>query len=93
MAKISEMAGNNPDQVKKMIGYLLEEVDLALLEWEKCLLDNNWNQAKRILHREKMMIKSIGIDSLDGLIQEIEDESVEKSNNEMVLMFTQFANH
>ena len=89
MVKISEMAGNNPDQVKKMIGYLLEEVDLALLEWEKCLLDSNWNQAKRILHREKMMIKSIGIDSLDGLIQEIEDESVEKSNNEMVLMFTQ----
>jgi CheY-like chemotaxis protein len=89
MVKISEMAGNNPDQVKKMIGYLLEEVDLALLEWEKCLLDSNWNQAKRILHREKMMIKSIGIDGLDGLIQEIEDESVEKSNNEMVLMFTQ----
>jgi CheY-like chemotaxis protein/HPt (histidine-containing phosphotransfer) domain-containing protein/two-component sensor histidine kinase len=89
LAKISEMSGNNPDQIKKMIRYLLEEVDLALLEWEKCLLDNNWVQAKKILHREKVMIKSIGIDGLDGLIHEIEDESVQKSNNEMVLMFTQ----
>ena len=89
LSKISEMAGNNPDQVKKMIGYLMEEVDLALLEWEKCLLDNNWEHAKRILHREKMMMKSIGIDGLDGLIQEIEDEAVKKTNNEMVLMFTQ----
>jgi len=89
LAKISEMSGNNPDQIKKMIRYLLEEVDLALLEWEKCLLDNNWVHAKKILHREKVMIKSIGIDSLDGLIHEIEDESVQKSNNEMVLMFTQ----
>jgi PAS domain S-box-containing protein len=89
LAKISEMSGNNPDQIKKMIRYLLEEVDLALLEWEKCLLDNNWVQAKKMLHREKVMIKSIGIDGLDGLIHEIEDESVQKSNNEMVLMFTQ----
>jgi hypothetical protein len=36
-----------------------------------------------------MMIKSIGIDGLDGLIQEIEDQSKEKSNSEMVLMFSQ----
>jgi hypothetical protein len=36
-----------------------------------------------------MMMKSIGIDGLDGLIQEIEDEAVKKTNNEMVLMFTQ----
>jgi hypothetical protein len=35
------------------------------------------------------MIKSIGIDGLDGLISEIEDQSKEKSNSEMVLMFSQ----
>jgi len=69
--------------------YLLEEVDIALLEWDKCLMENNWTHAKRILHREKMMIKSIGIDGLDGLISEIEDQSKEKSNSEMVLMFSQ----
>jgi HPt (histidine-containing phosphotransfer) domain-containing protein len=72
-----------------MLMYLLEEVDIALIEWDKCLLENNWTHAKRILHREKMMIKSIGIDGLDGLIQEIEDQSKEKSNSEMVLMFSQ----
>jgi hypothetical protein len=53
------------------------------------LIENNWAHAKRILHREKMMIKSIGIDGLDGLISEIEDQSKEKSNSEMVLMFSQ----
>jgi signal transduction histidine kinase/DNA-binding response OmpR family regulator len=89
LAKISEMAGDNPVQLKKMVHYLIEEVDIALVEWEKCLLDNNWTQAKRILHREKMMIKSIGIDGLDGIIAEIEDHSIVKTNNEMVLMFTQ----
>lgn len=89
LAKISEMAGDNPVQLKKMVHYLIEEVDIALIEWEKCLLDNNWTQAKRILHREKMMIKSIGIDGLDGIIAEIEDDSIVKTNNEMVLMFTQ----
>ena len=89
LTKISEMAGDNPVQLKKMVHYLIEEVDIALIEWEKCLLDNNWTQAKRILHREKMMIKSIGIDGLDGIIAEIEDDSIVKTNNEMVLMFTQ----
>lgn len=89
LAKISEMAGDNPVQLKKMVHYLIEEVDIALIEWEKCLLDNNWTHAKRILHREKMMIKSIGIDGLDGIIAEIEDDSIVKTNNEMVLMFTQ----
>ena len=89
LAKISEMAGDNPVQLKKMVHYLIEEVDIALIEWEKCLLDNNWTQAKKILHREKMMIKSIGIDGLDGIIAEIEDDSIVKTNNEMVLMFTQ----
>jgi PAS domain S-box-containing protein len=89
LAKISEMAGDNPVQLKKMVHYLIEEVDIALIEWEKCLLDKNWTHAKRILHREKMMIKSIGIDGLDGIIAEIEDDSIVKTNNEMVLMFTQ----
>jgi HPt (histidine-containing phosphotransfer) domain-containing protein len=83
------MSGNNTDQLKKMLKYLLEEVDIALVEWDKCLLDNNWTHAKRILHREKTMIKSIGIDVLDGLILEIEDQSIEKSNSEMALMFSQ----
>jgi PAS domain S-box-containing protein len=89
LSKITEMSGNNTDQLKKMLKYLLEEVDIALVEWEKCLQDNNWTHAKRILHREKTMIKSIGIDVLDGLILEIEDQSIEKSNSEMALMFSQ----
>jgi PAS domain S-box-containing protein len=89
LSKITEMSGNNTDQLKKMLKYLLEEVDIALVEWDKCLLDNNWTHAKRILHREKTMIKSIGIDVLDGLILEIEDQSIEKSNSEMALMFSQ----
>ena len=89
LSKIGEMAGNDTNQLKKMLKYLLEEVDIALVEWEKCLLDNNWTHAKRILHREKTMIKSIGIDVLDGLILEIEDQSIEKSNSEMALMFNQ----
>jgi HPt (histidine-containing phosphotransfer) domain-containing protein len=83
------MSGNDSIQLKKMLKYLLEEVDIALVEWDKCLLDNNWTHAKRILHREKTMIKSIGIDVLDGLIFEIEDQTKEKSNSEMALMFTQ----
>jgi CheY-like chemotaxis protein/HPt (histidine-containing phosphotransfer) domain-containing protein len=89
LSKITEMSGNDSVQLKKMLMYLLEEVDIALLEWDKCLMENNWTHAKRILHREKMMIKSIGIDGLDGLISEIEDQSKEKSNSEMVLMFSQ----
>ncbi|MEY4728341.1 MAG: hypothetical protein RLZZ390_865, partial [Bacteroidota bacterium] len=89
LSKITEMSGNNTDQLKKMLKYLLEEVDIALVEWDKCLLDNNWTHAKRILHREKTMIKSIGIDVLDGLILEIEDQTIEKSNSEMALMFSQ----
>jgi len=89
LSKIAEMSGNDPHQLKKMLKYLLEEVDIALVEWEKCLVDNNWTQAKRILHREKTMIKSIGIDIFDGLILEIEDQSIEKTNSEMALMFNQ----
>jgi signal transduction histidine kinase/CheY-like chemotaxis protein/HPt (histidine-containing phosphotransfer) domain-containing protein len=89
LSKITEMSGNDTDQLKKMLKYLLEEVDIALVEWDKCLLDNNWTHAKRILHREKTMIKSIGIDVLDGLILEIEDQTIEKSNSEMALMFSQ----
>lgn len=90
LSKISEMAGNDAVQQKKMIKYLVEEVDVALVEWDKCLIDNNWAHAKRILHREKTMIQSIGVDGLDGLIEQIEDPTKEKSNSEMVLMFTQF---
>jgi signal transduction histidine kinase/CheY-like chemotaxis protein/HPt (histidine-containing phosphotransfer) domain-containing protein len=89
LAKIAEMSGNDSTQVKKMLKYLLEEVDIALIEWEKCLQDYNWTHAKRILHREKTMIKSLGIDALDGLITEIEDLSKDKSNSELSLMFNQ----
>jgi hypothetical protein len=38
---------------------------------------------------KKVMIKSIGINGFDGLIREIEDNTVNKTESEMTLMFSQ----
>jgi hypothetical protein len=35
------------------------------------------------------MIKSIGINGFDGLIREIEDDTIKKTEAEMTLMFSQ----
>jgi hypothetical protein len=35
------------------------------------------------------MIKSIGINGFDGLIREIEDDSIKKTEAEMTLMYAQ----
>jgi PAS domain S-box-containing protein len=89
VSNIAEMAGNDPGQIKKMMEYLLEEVVHALVEWQISVPARDWESAKRTLHREKVMIKSIGINGFDGLIREIEDDTVNKTESEMTLMFSQ----
>jgi CheY-like chemotaxis protein len=89
VSNIAEMAGNEPGQIKKMMEYLLEEVVHALGEWKISVPAGDWERAKRTLHREKVMIKSIGINGFDGLIREIEDDTVHKTESEMTLMFSQ----
>ena len=89
ISNIAEMAGNDPGQIKKMMEYLLEEVVHALAEWQISVPAGDWERAKRTLHREKVMIKSIGINGFDGLIREIEDNTVNKTESEMTLMFSQ----
>jgi PAS domain S-box-containing protein len=89
ISTINEMAGNDPVQSSKMMNYLLEEVDFALIGWKDCIESKNWDGARKILHREKVMIKSIGINGYDSMIKEIEDTSVEKTEAEMILLFSQ----
>ena len=89
ISNISEMAGNEPTQVAKMMEYLLDEVGHALGEWQISVSAKDWEGANRTLHREKVMIKSIGINGFDGLIREIEDDTLKKTEAEMTLMYTQ----
>ncbi len=92
IATINEMAGNDPIQSSKMMDYLLEEIEFALGGWIESIDSKNWENAKKILHREKVMIKSIGINGYDGLIREIEDNSTVKTEAEMILLFSQLVN-
>lgn len=89
LVNINQMAGGDPEQVSRLIGYLLEEVNFSLSQWERSIELKDWESAKSILHREKVMIKSIGINGFDGLISEIENESVRKTESEMTLMYSQ----
>ncbi|MFN5422431.1 MAG: response regulator [bacterium] len=89
LVNINQMANGDNVQVSRLIGYLLEEVNFSLMEWEKSIEVKDWDTARTILHREKVMIKSIGINGFDGLISEIENDNVRKSESEMILMYTQ----
>ena len=89
LMNINQMANGDSIQMSRLIGYLLEEVNYSLAEWEKSIGMKDWDLARTILHREKVMIKSIGINSFDGLISEIEDDNVLKSESEMILMYSQ----
>lgn len=86
------MAGNNPVQLAKMLEHLLDEVVHAIGEWQISIPAKDCSAAKRTLHREKVMIKSIGITGYDGLIREIEDDGFAKTESEMTLMFSQIIN-
>jgi PAS domain S-box-containing protein len=89
LANINEMAGGNETQASKLIVYLLEEVIFSLAEWEKSIEKKDWDAARAILHREKVMIKSIGLNGFDGLISEVEDENIPKTDSELILMYSQ----
>ena len=76
-------------QESKLIASLLEEVNMALVSWKESVQTHNWEFAKKILHRQKVMINSIGIDTYDLLIKELEDDSFQKSESEYKLMYNQ----
>jgi CheY-like chemotaxis protein len=88
LLKINEMAGNDQKKVSNLMQYLLEEVRLAVQEWQSALLSNDWDLARRILHREKMMIHSVGIQGMEKLIQGIENDKAGKSDAEMHSMIS-----
>jgi CheY-like chemotaxis protein len=89
LAKINEMAGGEQVQVSRLLGYLLEEVSFSLAEWERTIENKDWDAARAVLHREKVMINSIGINGYDGLISEVEDENIQKTDAELLLMYSQ----
>ena len=76
-------------QESKLYASLLEEINLALVSWKECIKTNSWDIAKKTLHRQKVMINSVGIDSYDLLIHELEDDSLHKSESEHKLMYMQ----
>jgi CheY-like chemotaxis protein len=88
ISKIQEMAGADDKKFANLIQYLKEELMLAIQEWGVTLANNDWDKARRVLHREKMMIHSIGITGIDSLIDEIENEEAGKTNQEMHLMIS-----
>ena len=86
---ITMISSGDKIQESKLISSLLEEINLALVAWKESVQTHNWDLAKKILHRQKVMINSIGIDAYDLLIQELEDDSFQKSESEYKLMYNQ----
>jgi PAS domain S-box-containing protein len=86
---ISEMANHDAAQKAKLFDYMLEEVNAAIDEWGRSMPLKDWSMARKTLHREKVMINSLGLKTYDGIISEIEDDTLVKSDAEMTLMFTQ----
>jgi HPt (histidine-containing phosphotransfer) domain-containing protein len=82
------MAGNDQAKVANLMQYLLEEVRLAVQEWQTALLNSDWESARKILHREKMMIHSVGIQGMEKIIRDIENNQAGKSDAEMHLMIS-----
>lgn len=88
-SSIYEMASNDEGQKERLVNYMLEEINIAIEEWERSIPVKDWVLARKILHREKVMIHSLGLKSYEGIISEIEDDTLNKSDAEMTLMFGQ----
>jgi PAS domain S-box-containing protein len=87
-ARIEDMAGNNQSKAAKLMQYLAEEVKLAIKEWKLALITMDWSSARKILHREKMMIQAVGITGLDTIIEDFENENAGKTDHEMHMMLS-----
>lgn len=87
-ARIEDMAGNNQSKASKLMQYLAEEVKLAIKEWKLALITMDWSSARKILHREKMMIQAVGITGLDTIIEDFENENAGKTDHEMHMMLS-----
>ena len=86
---ITVISGGDKVQESKLMSSFLQEVNLALVSWKESIQTHDWEFAKKILHRQKVMINSIGIDSYDLLIEELENDSLPKSESEYKLMYNQ----
>ncbi|MEO0000765.1 MAG: hypothetical protein RL766_811, partial [Bacteroidota bacterium] len=80
--------GNNQSKAAKLMQYLAEEVKLAIKEWKLALITMDWSSARKILHREKMMIQAVGITGLDTIIEDFENENAGKTDHEMHMMLS-----
>jgi hypothetical protein len=86
---IKVISGGDEVQESKLMSSFLEEVNFALVSWKESIQTHDWEFAKKILHRQKVMINSIGVDSYDLLIEELENDSLPKSESEYKLMYNQ----
>lgn len=86
---VTSMSSGDGMQSKKLYMSMLEEISFALNSWKDALKTLNWDEASKVLHRQKVMINSIGIDNYDFLIEELEDDTLHKSESEYKLMYSQ----
>jgi CheY-like chemotaxis protein len=86
---ITVISGGDKVQESKLWSSFLVEVNFALVSWKESVKNHDWEFAKKILHRQKVMINSIGVDSYDLLIEELENDSLSKSESEYKLMYNQ----
>jgi two-component system, sensor histidine kinase len=89
ISNINTMVSKDDKKAANLIGYLLEELNHAVSAWKECITTSDWLNAKMVLHREKAMINSIGVEGIASLISQIEDETKPRSSSEMVMLYSQ----
>ena len=88
--KIGEMIGSESLQkIQSSLVYLFEEISYARYQWEKCLINHDWDLASKIFHRETIFINTLVSFQKPQLIFEIQKNHHDFASSELVLFYTE----
>jgi signal transduction histidine kinase/DNA-binding response OmpR family regulator len=81
---LRSMTSNNKEQMLKYINMFLESVPGDWQKLKERAVEQNWNEVAMIAHSLKPRVKYMGIKTGNDIIQQIEHQSVEQDNLEIM---------
>jgi hypothetical protein len=90
LKKIGEMIGDESLQkIQSSLVYLFEEILYARYQWEKCLINEDWDLASKIFHRETIFINTLVAFQKPQLVFDIQKNHRDFTSSELKLFYNE----
>lgn len=88
---LNNMTSGNPAMLQDLKKHLKAELFFAIESLNKAIKEIDWTYAKSIMHREKVLLETIGVKEFDFMLQAVLIDGIVYADHEMIMIYEAIA--